>query len=92
MTAAKTRGTKFRDALLDEYDFRTDELLLLDEIAAVIDTIDRTKEVQECRQQRLLLSRLLGQLGVPNDDGKATMNGKTVRGRRANLIRQNRGV
>jgi hypothetical protein len=66
-----TRGERFAKAVRDDFDLGDPgSELLLDEIAAVVDTIDRlpTDAITERRQQRLLLSRLVGQLALPNPD------------------------
>lgn len=73
MPTKPTRGTRYRDEVLAANDLRPDERLLLDEIAAVIDEIDRlpAKAVVERRQQRHLLSRLTGQLPIAEPDEPA---------------------
>jgi hypothetical protein len=90
MTKAKSRGQRWRDEMLAGYEWRPDERLILEEAAATVDAIDQATAVVEKRQQRLLLSRLVGQLAVPDGDGRPSMDGKSVRGRRASEARWRR--
>jgi hypothetical protein len=63
-----TRGDRYKAAVLADYELNESQLLLVDEIAAVLDTIDglAASKVAEIRQQRILLSRLLSQLALPD--------------------------
>jgi hypothetical protein len=80
----ETRGTRFAREVRAAYELSLAEEVLLDEAAEVIDILATALPVGEARQQRLLLSRLLGQLNLTLDDEPAKpMDGKSVRGRRA---------
>jgi hypothetical protein len=81
----KTRGAKYRAEVLAANDLRPDEKLILDEIAAVIDELDGLPKanVVERRQQRNLLSRLLGQLPLTEAPDKPPMTGKSLRAQAA---------
>jgi hypothetical protein len=82
----QSRGAQFREDVLADYDLGTSERLLLDEAAAVIDEIDALPagQIVERRQQRMLLSRLIGQLAEPDAKGDSgPVDGKVLRGRRA---------
>lgn len=84
---ATTRGQRFRTQVKREHDgLNLSETVLLDEIVGVMDTIDGLPagQVTEKRQQRILLSRLLGQLALPADDGEPeVLSQASLRGKRA---------
>jgi hypothetical protein len=71
-----TRGQKFAQTIRADYNLTPDLLLVLDELAGVIDEIDALPKdaIVERRQQRALASRLVYQLGIDDypDEGKAT--------------------
>jgi hypothetical protein len=89
------RSTKFRNSVTEEFDLNAAELLLVDEIAAVLDTIDGGGlSTAEERQQRVLLSRLLYQLSLPEagvpmtPEDRATVT--SLKARRASRARWDR--
>lgn len=95
MTAAKlTRGETWRAEVEELYELQNPaEQLLVAECAATIDAVDAAPNLAEKRQQRVLLSRLLGQLNLPALDGttdRPAMDGRSVRSRRASNIRWQR--
>lgn len=63
-----TRGARYAAAVRVEYKLNESQDVLVDEIAAVLDVIDGLSpaDVREARAQRLLLARMLGQLGLPD--------------------------
>jgi hypothetical protein len=67
----KTGGRKFWTEVTESYDLSPGETLLLVEACRAIDRCDSLaakddpRSVAEHRQQALLLSRLIGQLGIP---------------------------
>jgi hypothetical protein len=84
------RGERRWKALTEAADFDELEIELLAEFCAVLDEIDALPPtaVVERRQQRLVLSRLAGQLALPGEDGsRGRVDGYSVRGRRAALVR-----
>lgn len=86
MPKKETRGARFAREVHEQYEgLRPDEELLLAEIASTIDQLDAlpASEVAERRQQRLVLSRLLGQLNLPEQKDQPSISGPSVRGRRA---------
>jgi len=90
---ALTRGQLFRRRVRRDHELTPAEDLLLDEVAEVIDTIDALPPTQatERRLQRVLLSRLLGQLALPTDDGSPqVLSPASSRGKRAADIRWKR--
>jgi hypothetical protein len=78
MTAAEKFAAKVRT----EYMLNEAQDVLVDHIAATMDLITKlpATDVVELRQQRLLLSRLLGQLNLPEVDAE---DRKTVTSRQA---------
>jgi hypothetical protein len=69
------------------------EKVILDEVAAVIDTIDElpATAIVEKRQQRTLLGKLLGQLALPDEDGNPEVDSPiALRGRRAAQVKHDR--
>ncbi len=82
---AGSRGAALWIAATAEWEFDPFEVELLREACATVNDIDAlaASAYVERRQQRLVLSRLLGQLALPTDDGKPPRDGKSVRGRAA---------
>ena len=83
---AMKRSQRFRKDALDAAEFDANELVLLDEACAVIDEIEGlpASAIVERRQQRALLSKLLGMIPLPHDaDDPGIPAGLSVRGRRA---------
>jgi hypothetical protein len=68
-----TRGARYAAAVRAEYELNESQEVLVDEIAATMDVIDGLSpaDVREARAQRLLLARMLGQLGLPDVDQDA---------------------
>jgi len=98
MTKAKSRGQRFAEAVIEQFDLGLGELELLTEIERTLDACERLEEAAsgadplssagrlalgEARQQRLALARLLGGLGVPED----VQSPRSVQARRAALSR-----
>jgi hypothetical protein len=92
MTTESTRGARFKADVLAAYDLRPDELAVLDEIAKTLDILDDPGlAITEQRQQRLVLSRLLGLLALQDEAApRPSMSGKSVRARRASEARWRR--
>jgi hypothetical protein len=94
MTAKKvSRGEQFRQDVLAEFDgLRPDERIILDEVCRTIDVLDDPLlSIVEQRLHRMVLSRLIGQLGLTDGpDEPPSMSGPSVRGRRAAKIRWDR--
>lgn len=91
-----TRGAKFREDVLEEFELTSAERVILDEVVRTLDTIDSlpADAVAEQRAQRVVLSRLLGQLNLPTSNASAepkpSMSGKSVRARAAAKARWSR--
>jgi hypothetical protein len=83
------RGARLWREVTREFEFDALEAELLAEACATLDLIDAlpASEAVELRQQRIVLSRLLGQLALPRDGsaaaGLSIVSGPSVRGRRA---------
>jgi hypothetical protein len=92
VTEPMTLGERYRDRVLKDHELNASEELLLDEVVGVIDLLDeRRLGVAETRQQRILLMRLLGQLGLPDTDGEPQVpSQETLRGRKAAKARWDR--
>lgn len=92
-TGLGAKARKFWVAAVSEFDFRIDELRVLEDACREMDLIDRMEKeqrgrpliargsqgqevaaplVQELRQHRTSLARLLSQLQIPDDDGGAS--------------------
>lgn len=63
-----TRGARYAEAVRSEYQLNESQDVLVDEIARTMDTIDLlpVADVRETRAQQTILSRMLGQLGLPD--------------------------
>lgn len=86
-----SRGDSWAAQVRETYVLNESQDVLVGEIAATMDIIDGIAgDVVELRQQRQLLSRLLGQLGLPDsDDGNPTST-PSQRGRKAARARWDR--
>jgi hypothetical protein len=91
--AAGSRGRRLWNRTMRDYDLAPVERELLAEVCRVLNRLDELREAAgpeqprlliEERQQRMVFSRLLGQLNLPDDGGDPTIySGASVRGRRA---------
>jgi hypothetical protein len=83
--ARRRRSTAFRRAVLEAWELSPSERVLLDEICATLDALDRGDLTPaQARQERLALCRLLGALGLDEPTaGPGVADGKSIRGRRA---------
>jgi hypothetical protein len=65
-----TTGAEYAEKVRAEYVLNESQDVLVDHIAATMDLIDTLPltDAVELRQQRALLSRLLGQLNLPDAD------------------------
>jgi hypothetical protein len=90
----KSRGQTFVEAVLSENDPTIAERVLLEEVGATLDALDDPQLGDAAkRQHRLILSRLLGQLDIHDDEDELApraVGGKSIRGKRAANIRWNR--
>lgn len=90
-----SRGETFAASVRDEFTLNQAESILVDEVAAVLDVIDEmpASRVTELRQQRILLSRLLSQLALPESGGDAPRPKSTsTKARKAARARWNKEV
>jgi hypothetical protein len=91
----KTRSEKFREQVLAEHELRPDEMLILDEVCSTLDALDKLPEdaFVEARQNRIVLARLIAQLGFTDpSEGESAADdpAASARGRRAANIRWDR--
>lgn len=82
-----SRGRVFQRDVMANYSLNESEVLLVAEISAVLDVIDGLPPaaIAEARLQRTILSRLLGQLDLPQTDAEEARLAEVVsaRGRKA---------
>ena len=65
-----SRGALFRRRVLRDHDLNLSEMELLTEVAGILDLLEAGGlAVSEQRQQRTLLSKLIAQLQLPDDEG-----------------------
>jgi hypothetical protein len=64
----QTRGAAYAASVRAEFELNQSQQVLVDEIAATMDVLDGLSagDVKEARAQRLILARMLGQLGLPD--------------------------
>jgi hypothetical protein len=88
MTRARaTRGDRFMADVLERFELRPDEMVVLEEIGATLNVLAALPDgaLVEARQNRLVLARLLGLLALSDDAGapRPSVDGKSIRGRHA---------
>lgn len=76
-----TKGETYAKSVRDGYSLNESQDVLVSHIASTMDLIDNlpATDVVELRQQRLLLSRLLGQLALPEADAEVFNQRKSER-------------
>jgi hypothetical protein len=94
MPTKTTRGARYATAVRSAYDLNESQQVLVDEIAATIDVIDRlpAAKVAEARQQRILLGRLLGQLALPDVGALDRATVTTIKATKAARARWSKGA
>jgi hypothetical protein len=93
MAKEQTAGQRFAAKVRDEYDLGVAEELLLDELADAIDERRKATGDVARRGWAVIISRLVGQLNLPDLDTGSTsvaMSGTSRRAQRASVARWRR--
>lgn len=106
--SSASRGTQFRDRVLEKFTLEMSELEVLDEIVGLLDEIDALKKaidldgvtvtgstgqtrthpgLNDIRQHRLALQRLLAALGLPDEDDNSMKSPAQLRSSQGNRAR-----